>query len=61
MRGHRYVEKKEFRCEDIATRLNSIIKAITPVEVSMPGLPIDYEAVFLRRKKYLFDVNRNFE
>ena len=61
MRGHRYVEKKEFRCDDIAARLNSIIKAITPNELATPGLPTDYEAVFLRRKKHLFNVNRNFE
>ena len=61
MRGHRYVEKKEFRCDDIAARLNSIIKAIPPDELAMLGLPADYEAEFLRRKKHLFDVNRNFE
>ena len=61
MRGHRYVEKKEFRCDDIAARLNSIIKAITPDELAMLGLPADYEAEFLRRKKQLFVVNRNFE
>ena len=61
MRGHRYVEKKEFRCDDIAARLNSIIKAITPNELAMLGLPADYEAEFLRRKKHLFDVNRKFE
>ena len=61
MRGHRYVEKKEFRCDDIAARLNSIIKAITPDELAMLGLPADYEAEFLRRKKHLFDVNRIFE
>ena len=61
MRGHRYVEKKEFRCDDIAARLNSIIKAVTPDELAMLGLPADYEAEFLRRKKHLFDVNRNFE
>ena len=60
-RGHRYMEKKEFRCDDIAARLNSIIKAITPDELAMLGLPADYEAEFLRRKKHLFDVNRNFE
>ena len=39
MRGHRYVEKKEFRCDDIVARLNSIIKAITPNELAMLGLP----------------------
>ena len=55
------MEKKEFRCNDIAARLNSIIKAITPNELATPGLPTDYEAVFLRRKKHLFNVNRNFE
>lgn len=46
---------------DIAARLNSIIKAITPDELAMLGLPADYEAEFLRRKKQLFVVNRNFE
>ena len=61
MKGHRHVEKKEFRLDDIAARLNSIIKAITPDELAMLGLPADYEAEFLRRKKHLFDVNRNFE
>ena len=61
MKGHRNVEKKQFRCDDIAARLNSIIKAITPDELATLGLPADYEAEFLRRKKRLFDVNRNFE
>ena len=61
MKGHRNVEKKQFRCDDIAARLNSIIKASTPDELATLGLPADYEAEFLRRKKRLFDVNRNFE
>ena len=61
MRGHRNVEKKQFRCDDIAARLNSIIKAVTPNELATSGLPTDYEAVFLRCKKHLFNVNRNFE
>ena len=61
MRGHRNVEKKEFRCDDIAARLNSIIKAITPNELATLGLPANYEAEFLKRKKHLFDVNRIFE
>ena len=61
MKGHRNVEKKQFRCDDIAARLNSIIKVITPDELATLGLPADYEAEFLRRKKRLFDVNRNFE
>ena len=55
------MEKKEFRCDDIVARLNSIIRAITPDELATPGLPTDYEAVFLRSKKHLFNVNRNFE
>ena len=61
MRGHHYVEKKEFRCDDIVARLNSIIRAITLNELATPGLPADYEAELLRRKKHLFNVNRNFE
>ena len=61
MRVHRYVEKKDFRCDDIAARLNSIIKAVTPDELATSGLPTDYEAELLRRKKHLFNVNRNFE
>lgn len=61
MRGHRNEEKKLFRLDDIAARLNSIIKAITPDELATMGLPADYEAEFYRRKKNLFDVNRNFE
>ena len=60
MKGHRNVEKKQFRCDDIAARLGSIIKAITPDELAMLGLPADYEAEFLRRKKHLFDTNRIF-
>ena len=61
MRGHHYVEKKEFRCDDIVARLNSIIRAITLNELAAPGLSTNYEAVFLRCKKHLFNVNRNFE
>ena len=61
MRGHRCSEKKQFRVDDIAARLNSILKAITPDELAALGLPADYEAEFLRRKKRLFDVNRHFE
>ena len=61
MRGHRNVEKKQFRCDDIAARLNSIIKAITLNELATLGLPVDYEAEFQRRKKNLFEINRKFE
>lgn len=58
MRGHRV--NGQFRCEDIAARLNSIIKAITPEELKMLGLPEPYDTEFARRKKRLFDVNRQF-
>ena len=61
MRGHRNVQKKLFRCDDIAARLNSIIKAITPNELATLGLPVDYEAEFQRRKKNLLVINRKFE
>ena len=61
MRGLRNVQKKLFRCDDIAARLNSIIKAITPNELATLGLPVDYEAEFQRRKKNLFEINRKFE
>lgn len=61
MKGHRNVEKELFRCEDIATRLNSVMKAISPDELKLLDLPTDYEPEFNRRKKHLFDVNRNFK
>lgn len=60
MKGHRNVEKKLFRCDDIAARFNSIIKATTCEELAALGLPNDYEDDFKRRKKHLFDVNRIF-
>lgn len=61
MKGHRNIEKKSFRCEDIATRLNSVMKAMSPDEFKLLGLSANYELEFNRRKKHLFDVNRNFE
>lgn len=61
MKGHRDLEKKQFRCDDIATRLNSIMRAITPEELASLGLPSDFEKEFNRRKRHLFEVNRNFE
>jgi len=61
MKGHRKIEKKFFRCEDIATRLNSVMRAISSDELELLGLPTDYESEFNRRKKHLFDVNRNFK
>ena len=59
MRGHR--KDGKFRCEDIATRLNSIMRGITPDELKALGLPPDYEKEFSRRKKRLFDANRAFQ
>lgn len=61
MKGHRDLEKKQFRCADIAARLNSIMRAITSEELASLGLPPDFEKVFNRRKRHLFEVNRNFE
>lgn len=58
MRGHRV--DGHFRCEDIAARLNSIIKAITPEELQILELPEPYDAEFAHRKKKLFEVNRQF-
>ena len=61
MRGYRDMDNKTFRCDDIAARLNSIIRAITPEELVALGLAEDYEVEFNKRKKHLLDVNRNFE
>lgn len=60
MTGHRDKKKQQFRCDDIAARLNSIINAITPEESAMLGFPENYETEFVRRKKHLFETNRNF-
>ena len=59
MRGHR--RNGFFRCDDIATRLNSVMRALTAEDISRLGLPFDYETIFRKRKKHLFDVNRNFD
>lgn len=53
MKGHRNIEKKFFRFEDISTRLNSVMKAMSPDELDLLGLPADYESEFNRRKKHL--------
>ena len=37
------------------------MKAISPDELKLLGLPTGYESEFNRRKKHLFDVNRNFK
>lgn len=58
MRGHRRDGK--FRCDDIAARLNSVMKAITPGDMAVLSLPEDYEKECGRRKKHLFEVNRIF-
>lgn len=58
MRGHR--KDGQFRCDDIAARLNSVMRNITPVELAALGLPSDYEKEFIRRKQCLFDRNRIF-
>lgn len=60
MRGHRDINKQTFRCDDIGTRLNRIIKEITPEELFNLGLSGNYDEEFLKRKKRLFDVNRMF-
>lgn len=58
MRGHR--RNGNFRCDDIAARLNAVMRALTAEDMNRLGLPSDYETIFQKRKKHLFDVNRNF-
>ncbi len=60
MRGYRNVEKRNFKCDNIAARLNSIMKEATSEELTLLGLGDDYEMEFLKRKKRLFDMNRKF-
>ncbi len=59
--GHRSAEKKRFRCDDIAAGVNKVIRSATPEESAALGLPSGYETEFNRRKKRLFEANRNFE
>ena len=61
MKGHRNVEKKEFRYDDIAARLNSVMKSMTIEERDMLGLDAGYETEFKCRKKHLFEVNSVFK
>lgn len=61
MKGHRDMGKRLFRCDHIATRLNSVMREITPDELATLGITDDYEAEFTKRKKRLLEVNRNFE
>lgn len=58
LRGHR--KDGQLRVDDIACRLNSIMRALTLVDLNTLGLPDDYEAEFNRRKKTLFAVNSRF-
>lgn len=58
LRGHR--KEGRLRVDDIARRLNSIMRALTPSDRSALGLPDDYELEFIRRKKTLFAVNSQF-
>lgn len=58
MRGHR--KDGQFRCDDIAARLNSVFKALDAEALSALGLSMDYESEFRRRKKMLFERNRIF-
>ena len=60
MKGHRNVEKKEFRYDDIAARLNSVMKSMTIEERDMLGLDAGYETEFKCRKKHLFEANSVF-
>ena len=60
MKGHRNVEKKEFRYDDIAARLNAVMKSMTIEERNMLGLDAGYETEFKCRKKNLFEVNSMF-
>lgn len=58
MRGHR--KDGRFRCDDIAARLNSVMRNMASEELVALGLPPDYEAEFRRRKQRLFERNRIF-
>ena len=60
MKGHRNVESKVFRYDDIAARLNSVMKHMTAEERNKLGLDADYETEFKSRKKRLFEVNNVF-
>lgn len=59
MRGHR--KDGKFRNDDIARRLNNIMRSLTSEDMMKLGLPVDYEEKFVRRKKHLFAVNSVFE
>lgn len=58
MKGHR--KNGQFRCDDIAARLNSVMNTLDSKTRSALGLPDDYECEFQRRKKLLIERNRFF-
>lgn len=58
MKGHR--KNGQFRCDDIAARLNSVMNTLDSKTRSALGLPNDYECEFQRRKKQLIEGNRFF-
>ena len=60
MKGHRNVERNEFRYDDIAAILNSVMESMTIEERDMLGLDAGYEKEFKCRKKHLFEVNSVF-
>lgn len=60
MKGHRNVEKKEFRYDDIAARLNSVMTSMTIEERDMLGLDAGYETDFKCRKRHLFEADSVF-
>lgn len=50
-----------FRYDDIAARLNSVMRSVTVAERNALDLDAEYETEFRFRKKRLFDVNSMFE
>ena len=58
LRGHRV--DGHLRIEDIATRLNSVMRALTPEDCERLQILENYEVEFNKRKKRLFAVNSNF-
>lgn len=55
MRGH--VRNNKLKIDDIARRLNSIKKAITPEDLKKIGWDENFEDEYLKRKKQLFSYN----
>lgn len=55
LKGHK--KDGKLRCDDIARRLNSIMKSLTEDDCKRMGLSADYEKTFIHRKKYLLATN----